>query len=404
MKKKFLQLAKNIKVLYVEDHRESAKSTVELFNNFFYSVTHALNGMEALELFKKSSYDLIVTDINMPKLDGIGLTKEIKNIDNQIPIIVISAHNETNYFVELITLGVDGFLIKPLQSTQFITSLFKVLTIIDDRNTKIEHENLKQKYQDELEKKVNEQIDLLRTQDKILQQQSKMAAMGEMIDAVAHQWKQPINIIKMNVDMIGYDYEDGFVKDNYISDFQNRLNKQINHMTNTLDEFRTFFRPNKEVSKFNLKDTLNSVLLLTKDDLVKTQIEVMIEDDGNCYIDAIENEIKHLLLNLISNAKDAFVENNIKNKTIKFNLFNKNNTSFIEIIDNAGGIPQNIIDNIFKANFTTKDETKGSGIGLYMSMQIALKYHGILKVENTKDGAKFIFSQNLIYNDKNVIK
>jgi len=393
MEKKFLKLAKNIKILYVEDHIPSAKSTIELFKNFFDSVTHAVDGIEALELFKNGSFDLIITDINMPKLNGIGLTKEIKSIDNQIPIIVISAHNETNYFVELITLGVDGFLIKPLQSAQFIKSLFKVLTIIDDRNLKIEHEKLKQKYQDELEKKVNEQVELLRTQDKILQQQSKMASLGEMIDAVAHQWKQPINIIKMHVDMIGYDYDDGFVKDNYISDFQTTLNKQIDHMTNTLDEFRTFFRPNKDLSRFNLNDTLNSVLLLTKDELIKNKIEVVIEDGGGCYIKAVENEIKHLLLNLISNAKDAFVENNIKNRTIKFNLFNKNNTSFIEVIDNAGGIPENIIDHIFKANFTTKDETKGSGIGLYMSMQIALKYHGILKVKNIKDGVKFTFSQ-----------
>lgn len=400
MEKRFLQLAKNIKVLYVEDHLESAKFSIELFENFFCSITHAVNGLEALEYFSNNSYDLIITDINMPKLDGIGLTKEIKKIDDNIPIIIISAHNETNYFIELISLGVDGFLIKPLKSTQFIKSLFKVLTIIDDRNIKIEHEELKQKYQNELEAKVDEQVNLLRTQDKILQQQSKMAAIGEMIDAVAHQWKQPINIIKMNVDMIGYDYSDGFVNDEYVSDFQSKLNKQIDHMTNTLDEFRTFFRPNKEVSRFDIKDTLNSVLLLTKDDLLKNKIEINVNNKDTCYITAIENEIKHLLLNLISNAKDAFVENNIEKRIIVFNLFNKENNSFIEVIDNAGGIPENIIDNIFQANFTTKDETKGSGIGLYMSMQIALKYHGILKVENIKDGAKFTFmQQNMDHND-----
>ena len=98
------------------------------------------------------------------------------------------------------------------------------------------------------------------------------------------------------------------------------------------------------------------------------------------------------MINIINNAKDAFVENDIKDRKININLIEDEEYKKIEFIDNASGIPEDIIDNIFSANFTTKEEGKGTGIGLYMSLQIAQKYNGNLSVENTKDGAKFTFT------------
>jgi C4-dicarboxylate-specific signal transduction histidine kinase len=246
-------------------------------------------------------------------------------------------------------------------------------------------------YKERLEQKVQEEIKKREEKEKMLLQQSKLAAMGEMMDAVAHQWKQPINIINMQVDMIGYDYEDNLIDEKYIQEFQSQVSSQIEHMTNTLNEFRSFFRPNKSSSEFKIKQMINKVLLLVKDEFIKNKIEIIVRGNDFSLV-GIENEFKHLVLNIINNAKDAFNDNNIQDRKIWIDLIKNDNELRLEITDNAGGIPEHVINDIFKANVTTKAEGKGTGIGLYMSSQIASKHNGNLSVVNTDNGAKFIFA------------
>ncbi len=273
------------------------------------------------------------------------------------------------------------------------------------RLDKIIHQSDKQQYQmmklneeldiykNHLEKKVEEEIAKREEKEKMLLQQSKLAAMGEMMDAVAHQWKQPINIINMQVDMITYDFEDGLIDFEYIKEFQTKVSNQVKHMTSTLNEFRSFFRPNKEIEEFDVKEMCEKVLLLVKDEFIKNKITVKINCLNSFTILGIENEFKHLVLNIINNSKDAFNELNSQNREININILSDNNSKIIEIQDNAGGIPEHVIEDIFKANVTTKAEGKGTGIGLYMSNQIATKHNGTLSVENVNNGAKFIFKQ-----------
>ena len=228
--------------------------------------------------------------------------------------------------------------------------------------------------------------------EKMLIQQSKMAAMGEMMDAVAHQWKQPLNALSMYSEIIKLDFDEGSVDSAYITQFKDDIQVQIDHMVNTLDEFRTFFRPNKEHEQFAIIDIINSVLFLTKDDLLKNRINVDITEQAHIEIDGSSNEFKHLVLNIINNAKDAFNENQIERRKITIRLIIDNDSKRLEIEDNAGGIPESIIGDIFKANVTSKEEGKGTGIGLYMSTQIANKHHATLTVKNQNDGACFTIS------------
>jgi signal transduction histidine kinase len=226
--------------------------------------------------------------------------------------------------------------------------------------------------------------------EKMLVQQSKMAAMGEMMDAAAHQWKQPLNALSMYSELLRSDFEEGIVDQDYIESYHENIQIQIQHMTTTLDAFRSFFRPNKENQHFRLLDTIESVLFLMKDELMKNSITVTIEQKDLIEIIGSENEFKHLILNIISNAKDAFNDNHIEKRKITIRLIDDKKSKRVEIEDNAGGIPENIIDHIFKANITTKAEGKGTGIGLYMSTKIAEKHHAVLSVENRNGGACFI--------------
>lgn len=248
-------------------------------------------------------------------------------------------------------------------------------------------------YKNQLELKVEEEIAKRKEKEKMLFQQSKLAAMGEMMDAVAHQWKQPINIINMQVDMLGYDFEDNLINQDYINEFQEKIFSQVKHMTNTLEEFRSFFRPSKEPKEFEIKEMVEKVLLLVKDEFMKNMITIRVNTINNFTLVGIENEFKHLILNIINNAKDAFNENKIDKREIIINILSDDKSKKIEICDNAGGIPTYVIEDIFKANVTTKAEGKGTGIGLYMSSQIATKHHGTLSVENIENGAKFTFEQ-----------
>lgn len=243
------------------------------------------------------------------------------------------------------------------------------------------------RYKYELTKLVKEETEAHLKSQKMLQQQAKMAAMGEMMDAVAHQWKQPLNALSMFGQMLQMDFEEGIVDKAYIDTLLKDTDEQIEHMISTLTEFRTFFRPDKEPEPFGLKRCIQTVMLLMKDELMRHQIEVTIESEREIIINGIENEFKHLILNIINNAKDAFNERERKQRTIFIRFYKEDGNTILRIEDNAGGIPDHIIKDIFKPNVTSKKE--GTGIGLYMSAQIAQKLGGQLYAANTERGAEF---------------
>ena len=229
----------------------------------------------------------------------------------------------------------------------------------------------------------------LQAQTKMLEQQSKMAAMGEMLDAVAHQWKQPLNALSMYSELLHSDFDDGSVDKAYIDEMHEGVNVQIDHMTSTLSEFRDFFRPNQGTTTFNLQDIVNTVLFLVKDEFLKNGITVTLEVDSKITLKGNENEFKHLIINIINNAKDAFNEKALKNRQITISAIQENDTVTLEILDNAGGIPSKVLPHIFEANVTTKEKGQGTGIGLYMSAQIVKKMDGELSVANKEEGACF---------------
>ena len=231
--------------------------------------------------------------------------------------------------------------------------------------------------------------------DTMLVQQSKMAAMGEMMDAVAHQWKQPLNSISMMTDMLRDDFKDDLVDKEYINDMTETTHMQIVHMVNTLNEFRNFFRPAQDSKDFLLSECIDSVQILMKDELLKNTINLTIDIQNDITIFGLINEFKHLFLNLLSNSIDAFNEKVIQNRKITIRSYIKEESGIIEFEDNANGIPHHVIADIFKPNVTTKADGKGTGIGLYMSSQIVQKHHGVIDVRNINSGAIFTITIKL---------
>jgi len=254
----------------------------------------------------------------------------------------------------------------------------------DARQTELDNLNK------DLEKRIAKEINLSKENHKRYEQQAKMAAMGEMMDAVAHQWKQPLNALSLLSDMLVSDFKSKDVNQTYIDTLTDDIQTQIAHMVTTLHEFRNFFRPRETKESFGIKRCVQSVMLLVKDEFLHNSININLQSDKEIIIRGIENEFKHLVLNIINNAKDAFNERSIKEREIYINFYKEDTNINLTIEDTAGGIPQSIIHDIFKPEMTTKEIGKGTGIGLYMSMQIAQKLGGSLSVTNFNMGALFL--------------
>jgi len=251
-----------------------------------------------------------------------------------------------------------------------------------------------------LEDRIKHEVNITLKQKELLEQQTKMAQMGEMIGAIAHQWRQPLNTIMTSIQNLQFDYEDGYLKDEkFVKEFIEKNKKTIKFMSHTIDDFRNFFRVDKEKNNFYLKESIESVVAMLSSQIEQNHIELKIYGNEVSYY-GLQSEYQQVIMNIINNAKDIFMEKKIEKPTI--NIFVKDNSVTIE--DNAGGIPKNILDRVFEPYFTTKEQGKGTGMGLYMSKMIIEKnMNGILSVKNidfkSKDGqlchgAKFTIELN----------
>ncbi|MEA2049642.1 MAG: cache domain-containing protein [Campylobacterota bacterium] len=232
--------------------------------------------------------------------------------------------------------------------------------------------------------------DELKNKEQLMIAQSRHAAMGEMISMIAHQWRQPIAVISMGANNILVDIELDMVTNEELEDIANDILGQTDYLTQTIDDFRDFFRPKKEKELFFVKNIFTESLKVIGKSLENNNIELKKSCLYDKQINSYSRELLQVLINIIKNAKEVLVENNIKNKSISISCYESNHMVVANICDNAGGVPDDIKDKIFEPYFSTKDEKTGTGLGLYMSKTIVEKHlNGILSVENKDGGACF---------------
>lgn len=214
-------------------------------------------------------------------------------------------------------------------------------------------------------------------------QQSRLASMGEMIANIAHQWRQPLNEISAFKDSIVEDYYFKDLNDEKIENFSLSINNCLRYMSNTIDDFRNFFKPDREKIKFNINNVIKSSLSLISNTMASNNVVIKIElYDEDIVVDGFQNEFMQVLLNIINNSKDALISNNaVDNRFITIKTIKDEQCAKIAIQDNAGGIPSVIMNKIFEPYFTTKFAAKGTGLGLYMSKMI---------IEDGMDGKIFV--------------
>ena len=242
----------------------------------------------------------------------------------------------------------------------------------------------------ELDVKIKNAIAENSKNEQMLIQQSRLAAMGEMIGNIAHQWRQPLNALGLVVQNIYYAYEVGDLDKEYLEHSLNKSKKLTSQMSKTIDDFRNFFRPNKRQETFSISKGIQSAFELISASYKNHNIEIETNLDDSLMTIGYPNEFSQVLLNIFTNAKDALIEKKTIKPKVSVRSFGKNDKIIVEIEDNAGGINKNIIKKVFDPYFTTKDKKSGTGIGLYMSkMIIENSMKGKISAHNSLEGAVF---------------
>jgi len=361
---KYMQSIENPNYMYaITDNTEKMKlhsSKLKLINPHKKYIIKSMNNSKEFAIYQKIDKDIKVVAF-LP----------IKNIHNSKTVAYLVSYTKSKHIQNIL----DTYhLINYIVFFGFLTIFYLVYRLI----------SIKESLQKEVQRQTNEILQ----KDKIVQEQSKLAAMGEMVGAIAHQWRQPLNSLNINIENLDDDYADGLIDNKFIDNFIKKQTQTIRFMSQTIDDFRNFFRVDKIKRVFSVKEAISSIISMQNAQLKNYNIEVNISGQ-DFTIETIESEFKQTILNIISNAKDALISNKITYG--KIDIILKEYTIYIE--DNAGGIPDDILYRIFEPYFTTKEQGKGTGMGLYMSkMIIENNLNGTLKVENIKDGARFTIS------------
>lgn len=230
----------------------------------------------------------------------------------------------------------------------------------------------------------------LRVKERLLIQQSRLAAMGEMISNISHQWRQPLNILGLIIQEMELSTKSaGFTPDRLKAGVTKAM-QIIGEMSRTIDDFRNFFSPDKVMVSFTTREVVEKAISFMESIFKQLQVRVEVLCDEDTRVEGLRNEFTQAILNVLTNARDAFLEHGTPEPFISIHLFREKDRAVVTIEDNGGGIPEKIIDRVFEPYFTTKGPDKGTGIGLFMSKTIIEKnMGGRLTVNNIGTGALF---------------
>lgn len=307
---------------------------------------------------------------------------------------VIPMLDEDGEIVEYIAIRHD--VTKTIELTEKLRAKEEELEAL---NTTLEERVKQQTYQlwvlnQTLENRVKEEVEKNRDKDRMLFQQSRLAAMGEMIGNVAHQWRQPLSelgIILYKLKKLFKKCEGASQNEEDFTDSYDNAKKVIKKMSDTIEDFRNFFNPHRPSEIFSIQNALDEAMIMMQGTLQRHEIKLNIECKDHVKIKGFLSEFSQVLINLLNNSKDAFNKKSLENRIINIEIkkFDKS-YAMITFNDNAGGIDKEVIDKIFEPYFTTKHASMGTGLGLYMSrMIIQNSMHGTLEVKNCHGGVCF---------------
>lgn len=325
--------------------------------------------------------------------------KNIKNARHQVMKEIIFV------IIFLTTILLISAIITKMLSNRLTYLINKYNEAVSDKNLQLEELNksLEQKVNEKtyelkainssLEERIRLEVEKNREHEHIMFQQGRLASMGEMLSNIAHQWRQPLNNLGLYLQDLPEAFDNKELTKDYLDNSIDNCMLIIQHMSGTIDNFRDFFKPNKEKTYFNIDSQITQCVSLVRAGLENNNISIITELNAPNSVYGVPGEYSQVIVNIISNAKDSLLDNKLKNPFIKITTNSVHGHATVMIEDNGGGIVQEIADKVFEPYFTTKGDVKGTGIGLYFSKMIIEKtMGGTIWFENTGSGVVFIVS------------
>ena len=243
-----------------------------------------------------------------------------------------------------------------------------------------------------LASEISSKIQEIHYKDAILQEKTKLASMGEMIGAIAHQWRHPLSVLHINLETLEDDYDGGKINKAFLKQHIEDNSVIIQYMSRTIDDFQNFYKIDKEKVQFDVMEKIESTLALQFNLLKKNNIKI-IKEGESFTVCGYPSEFQQVILNIISNAKDALLGKKVKEPYIKIKVFSNDAEGTIVISDNAEGVEVENLTKVFEPYFTTKDNKGGTGLGLYISKMIVEKnMHGNLSIANKDEGSEVLIT------------
>jgi len=333
----------DILLLYVEDDINIREVYERYLKRRIKNVIVATDGKEGYELFKKHKPDLIVTDIKMPNMSGLEMSSMIRDYNRDIPIIVTSAHSDSHYFQEAINVGVNNFLLKPVDMVQLLNTIT------------ITSENIILKIKEEKDKQ-------------IVTQETKMVAMADLLSNIAHQWRQPLAAISAASLNIHFYIESEEEDNKQLLSKIESIEDCVQYLSSIIDNFKHFSNKNRKISEFDVLEKLNKCVSIESGILSSKKIKIITDFDKHIIAKGLPEEFVQAIINIINNGIDAVETSN--EKIIFLSAKKIDDKVIIHIKDSGYGIKKEVKDSLFEPYVTTKHKSLGVGLGLYLSYQI----------------------------------
>ena len=373
-------------ILCIDDNSNNLftiKALIEQLDDI--EVVTALSAKEGLKVLLSQKVDLIFLDIQMPEIDGFEAAKLIKSNKHTagIPIVFITAVFKSEEFKKRgYEVGAIEYISKPIDDYQLLNKvrLYKRLSESEKQLSKINEELISN------QKNLEIAYEELKEKDEIMIEQSRFAAMGEMIKMIAHQWRQPITIISMTANNLLADVELDDIKAQNIDRSAKKVLKQTTNLSKIIDNFNNFFKIDKDSKVMIVNDVLKESVELVNNSFENNNITFQQDYNSTTPISIYYKELLHVFINILNNAKEALIKNKINEPLIRITTDEDKESVYISICDNAKGIDPEILTKIYDPYFSTKDEKNAIGLGLYISKTIIEKHlNGTIKAINSED-------------------
>lgn len=419
-------------ILIIDDDSNNLAITSGLLGEQHYTIYVAEDGETGISRALLTKPDLILLDVMMPGMDGFETCRRMKRSEalRDIPVIFMTALAEMEQKVRGFEAGAVDYITKPIQREEVLARVGVHLRLrhlakelqesnellesrVEERtqalaqiNCALEKEVAERKLAQEtlalkqgeleelntsLERRVAEEVEKNLLKDRILFHNARLSAMGELLNNVAHQWRQPLNSIALMLQGCIMESREAQLERESVKGCVDRCMEQVGYLSKTINLFQSFFMPEEQTREFDPCETVEKAVSLVRPSYQQNSIEMRVVNRGAVVMNGFCTAFSQAFLSILNNAKEVLVERGTPQPRIVITCSSQDGRNLIAVSDNGGGIDEGIMDKIFDPYFSTKFGSRGTGLGLYMAkMVIEKSMRGRLSARNTAEGAEFI--------------